>query len=379
MLRILSVSVGLPSEEADWWRIRNLEAILRRAGHEVVSVHYFNKKIATLNHKYGSPSVDEFVPTTRLTAQLNHLQVIGNRHYDLVLGNNHAATFVSLLGRFRGVPLVFDAHADIVEEARLTEPHLRFHGFPVAIDSIRDGIIDFLDLRLADMITCVSRRMMDHFVSKGTSVRKLRYVPNGVDVAMLQSVPKPDVLNLRRILRIEDRLVFGYLGGTQKWQGLEQLVTTAKQIRDSRAFFLIVGAPSDSRERNIQYIPRVTRGIIPLYYGACDVLVLPRPKHLATEVAAPTKFAEYAAAGKPILVTDVGDAADHVRDYRCGIVISDNSVQSMSQGIYDFLALPESNLRLMGRNSKNLAEAEFSWERIGSQFLAAVRSVVQDR
>ena len=41
------------------------------------------------------------------------------------------------------------------------------------------------------------------------------------------------------------------------------------------------------------FIPKIPRAQIPDYYSACDVLVLPRPSHPATEIAAPTKFAEY--------------------------------------------------------------------------------------
>ena len=92
--------------------------------------------------------------------------------------------------------------------------------------------------------------------------------------------------------------------------------------------------------------------------------MLPRFKSTATEIAAPTKFAEYASMGKPILTTNVGDAAELVRKYHCGYVIDGYDSESLVEGIQTIREIPDSLLSKMGDNSRTLAESEFDWNKI---------------
>ena len=92
--------------------------------------------------------------------------------------------------------------------------------------------------------------------------------------------------------------------------------------------------------------------------------MLPRPNHLATDVAAPTKFAEYAAMGKPILTTDVGDAAELVAKYKCGIVVDSNDSEGLKNGVLELKKKSKDDLLNMGKNSRKLAEQEFSFKKM---------------
>ena len=136
-----------------------------------------------------------------------------------------------------------------------------------------------------------------------------------------------------------------------------------------------IGTDKKSIEGNILFFPWMSRGQLPDYYSVCDVLVLPRPSHPATEIAAPTKFAEYTAMGKPILTTNVGDAAEFVRKYSCGIVVPSNSPIDLTKGIMQFRKVPKSELELMGKNSRNLAESQFDWSKVASNLLKAIQDM----
>jgi glycosyltransferase involved in cell wall biosynthesis len=172
-------------------------------------------------------------------------------------------------------------------------------------------------------------------------------------------------------------LVFGYLGGDARWQGVDMLVDAANRLRDDRCDFLFVGLSTGSESvGRLHVLPPVPREATPSYYSACDVLVLPRPKHATTEVASPTKFAEYAAMGKPILTTDVGDPAALVRKYSCGIVVQKDTSDTLLQGLQEMLAKPKSELEQMGRQARILAEKEFDWGLIGARLDAALNEVV---
>ena len=59
----------------------------------------------------------------------------------------------------------------------------------------------------------------------------------------------------------------------------------------------------------------------------------------AAEWLSATKFAEYAALGRPILVTDVDETANFVRNYRCGFV-SDPHPANLAKTLSEASACP---------------------------------------
>jgi glycosyltransferase involved in cell wall biosynthesis len=103
--------------------------------------------------------------------------------------------------------------------------------------------------------------------------------------------------------------------------------------------------------------------------------VLPRPYNNATEFAAPTKFAEYAAAGKPVLTTKVGDAARLVDKYNSGVTVQDSSIENLTRGITDLKNKSKDELKRLGENSKEMAVKELNWDIIADQILQALESL----
>ena len=370
-MKILSVCTSVPGEDAAWWRISNIARILEANGHEVHFVHYCRKaSYEKLENKelYADHS---FVVTSPMSVHIKHLKILCANHYNLVYGNDLTATFCSLLGKLTKTPLILDIHGGDVEEF-LLENGFSFNPAFLSRFTLKK-FIDFADLRFSNKIICISHKMIEYLHNqKGVPLEKIAYVTNGVDLGFFKPVNDEKVGNMRKQLGIENKLVFGYIGNFQKWQGVENFIEAAKRIDDKDLAFLIVGGEKGSREDNIVFMPKIPRAQVPDYYSICDVLVLPRPSHPATEIAAPTKFAEYAAMEKPILTTDVGDASEFVREYKCGIVVDDNKVENLVKGIIEFKNKSEDEFKRMGRNSRKLAENEFDWKKVKINLLKAV-------
>jgi glycosyltransferase involved in cell wall biosynthesis len=98
-----------------------------------------------------------------------------------------------------------------------------------------------------------------------------------------------------------------------------------------------------------------------------DILVIPRSKNFALQLAFPSKFAEYIATGKPVIVTDVDETANFVRKYNCGFVCAP-SAQSIARTIVAAKKLPLDKLLEMGSNGRRLAETTFDLRVIGTQY-----------
>lgn len=351
------------------WRIFNIAKILRLNGHDVDVVHYIlNNKVY---EKLKSESYNQdFIKNTSLPLiHFEHLKKLLSQNYDLVYGNTYSGTFSSILGKLTNTPLIYDMHGGLSEEF-LIKNKINFANLPLYFF---DKTIDFINLRYANKIICVSKTMIKYLHDKkGVPLEKMEYITNGVDLDLFKPIDNDKVRNMRNQLGISNKIVFGYIGGFHKWQGVESFIEAARKINNPDIAFLIVGGMERSKENNIIFIPKITRDQIPFYYSICDVLVLPRPSHPATEIAAPTKFAEYAAMGKPILTTNVGDAANFVSEYECGTIIENNKTENLVGGILAFKDKSAEELKRMGKNSRTLAENEFDWNKVGislSKFL----------
>ena len=373
-MRILSVCVSPPGDDAAWWRISNIGRILSTHGHEVNYVHYCRKKAyGKLPERKSDGYNHVYEQVSGIDSLIRHLKRMLNGGYDIVYANTLDSAFISTVGKLTDVPLVFDMHGAVVEEVIFLN-----HGFGLSYGFLRrlatTKVMDFVSLMLADKIVCVSKRMVGYLEGKGIPSSRLAHITNGVDLDFFTHRNDSRIRQLRAELGFGDKLVFGYVGGDDKWQGVESLVKAAHAVKDRNIGFLIVGGAQAPADDNIRVIPRVSRSQTRDYYDACDVLVLPRPKHLVTEVAAPTKFAEYVAMGKPILTTPVGDAAELTKQFRCGIVVRKDDAESIAQGLCDFSDLKSEELEDMGRNSRRLAEAVFDWNKIG----AGLEQVIED-
>jgi len=373
-MRILSVTIIPPGENAQWWRISNIAKILELEGCEVDMVHYIvrgyesHKKLKEI--KDGCK--DSFIVSSPFSIPFKHFKRVYRRDYDIVYGNTYAGAFFSMSGKLARIPLVTDMHG-------IPEEFLLINGLkmPNMHKFLLMKLMNSIALRFSDKIICVSMKMIEYFhKEKNILYSKMVYFTNGVDLDFFKPLNNSIVMNLRNQLGIGDKFVFGYIGGLQKWQGVENFVKAAKKVNDRETVFLIVGGERNTKRGNLIFVPRVPRVRVPYYYSLCDVLVLPRPSHIVTEVAAPTKFAEYVAMGKSVLVTDVGDAADFVRQYKNGIVVDNSCPENLKEGILQFLEMDKGELNKMGKKSRELAKNEFDWIKNAKNLVKMLREVL---
>jgi glycosyltransferase involved in cell wall biosynthesis len=381
-MKILSVA-GLLGDGAATWRIYNIANLLQAQGHEIHVVQYVRK--ATIE-RFKDKKVDlgnltnSMVAVSPTTIHIKNLIEVERGHYDLVYGNTHYGTFYSILNRFIKIPLIFDMHGGLIEEFLLNQqdnPDWKFSPKRI-MEYILDRIIDQCDTEYSSKILCVSNKMLNYLhEKKGVPLQKMAYVPNGIDLEFFK--PKSDVYvrTLKTQYGLEGKFVIGYIGGQHKWQGLESLMRATKAINHPGIVFVFVGGAVTHKNGNKLIFSKVPRTNVIDYYSICDVLVLPRPSHPATEIAAPTKFAEYSAMCKPVLTTNVGDAAELVNKYQSGIVVHDNSSKCLIEGILELKYKTNEELKTMGHNSRILAENEFDWNKVvAPNLIQAVTDVI---
>lgn len=369
-MKILSVTIIPPGKNAQWWRIINIAQQLKFQHFEVDIVHYIPKGYKAYKKtldKDIEDSNNSYIIKSPIILPFKHLKKIKFGDYDIVYGNNTAGPFFSILGKITEIPIVYDMHGTPYEYDLNEKPKF---------EALLNRIMHYVSFKYSNRIICVSKKMLNHFSKLSSDHNKFIYVTNGVDLEFFKPCNIDRFSELKR-LGLAKKLIFGYIGAFQKHQGINNFIDTVNSLVNKEIGFIIVGGNKFIKEANSVYFPKVNIDQVPYYYSLCDVLVLPRPVHIATEMAAPTKFAEYAAMGKPILTTDVGDAADFIRQYHNGILIENNHPKNLKKGIEKFLTLDDNELKQMGKNSRKLAENEFCWKKISKdlkEFLLELKS-----
>jgi glycosyltransferase involved in cell wall biosynthesis len=363
-MKILSVTITSNENNAQWIRISNIFQKFNEIGCDIKLYHYLHKK----NIPFNPPLKNEyFIVSNLLLLFFKNIQLLKKERFDLIYANTMGGMIFSIGGKIKGIPIILDMHG-ISEEYDFKNPNKKWS------INLFFHFLSFISIHSADAIVCVSNKMIEYYSKeKKISNKKLIYGPNGVDLNRFKKITEKEIENLKLDLAIQEKFVMGYIGGSHKYQGVDNLIELANKFENKNVIFLFIGDFPEKRYDNIIMMSSVPYPIIHKYYSICDVLILPRPHHLITEVAAPTKFAEYCSMGIPILSTNVGDASNLIKKYRNGLLIENLNEKTLKEAVDTFLNLKKEEIMRMGLNSRFLAENEFDWNKISFNILESIK------
>lgn len=270
-------------------------------------------------------------------------------------------------------PVILDVHGDVAAQSALNA-EIRSNGARSS-PSLRVRIHYRMAKAAADCFLTVSEFQTAELVREGIQRDRISLVRNGVDLELFS----PDAA------AFPDEFTVAYAGGLQSWQGTDLLIEAFGALQETTARLLMVGFADRDRELKTALTERFGDKFIPFdrmdqerlidNLRRASLLIIPRKEHPAIRHAFPTKFAEYAALGKPLMVNDVDETADFVRKYDCGFVSQPNA-DSMAQTLRAAAASRRDKLAEMGRRARAMAEEHFSWDIIGRQYHEAVKTAL---
>jgi glycosyltransferase involved in cell wall biosynthesis len=92
--------------------------------------------------------------------------------------------------------------------------------------------------------------------------------------------------------------------------------------------------------------------------------------------AAPTKWPECLALGRPILSVDAYDTAELIRELRVGWVVP-NSAEGLAEGLQRLTKTSWDELSVMGRRAREEAVRNYGWQTVGEAFVESIRSATK--
>jgi glycosyltransferase involved in cell wall biosynthesis len=270
---------------------------------------------------------------------------------------------------------ILDMHGDVVAQSALAN-EIHSSGRRQSA-SLRVKLIDRMALACADHILTVSTHQTNTLLQAGYPSHRVTLIRNGVDLEQFRELQVP----------VQPEFTFGYIGEFQTWQGVENLIAALERLKDRDIRTRIIGFREEDQEirkafqsrlgSRVELIDRTDRKTMIEMVKSISILLIPRIAHRAIWHAFPTKFAEYAAMGRPIMVNDVDETADFVRKYQCGFV-SRPHARDMADTMMQAAETPHNILDQMGNRARKMAEEHFSWDRIGDQYAKLIHTLTSD-
>ena len=311
------------------------------------------------------------------------------RQYDFVHAAGLSLIALGLAKPFADYKIVCDIHGS-TEEYRMNKTSQ--FDFSHSYQVIASEIAWRMAKKKADWFVTVSEPLRQKMLKDGVQKKRTELIYNGVDTNLFKPCSREQ----------NETFTVTYAGAYQKWQGVENLVDAAELLRTENIKFRFFGfqkhdfslkeaikAELKDKAELFDYKPRVAneqpRAFVQELCQS-DVLIIPRywnpaiplycnPEFVRTTFGwLPTKFAEYTATGRPVIVTNLDAAAEFVEKTDCGFVCNADP-KSLAGAILEAKNAGSKELDEKGMKGRRLAEEEFDLQVIGKRYFDGLTKI----
>ncbi len=245
-------------------------------------------------------------------------------------------------------------------------------------------------LETAERIVATSPQEKQHMRTLVSHQGNIDIIPCGTDIRHFGSVDRQAA---REALGIDPQAkVVLYVGRFDPRKGIETLVRAVRESKfyGDKDLKLIIGGGStpgnsDGRERDriegivnelgmsefTSFPGRLSREVLPSYYGAADVCLVPSHYEPFGLVAV-----EAMASGTPVIASDVGGLQFTVVNENTGLLVPPQDVAAFSNAIDRILANSQWRAKL-GQSGNRRVMSKFSWDGVASQLDALYTQLLQ--
>jgi len=345
----------------DFGRQVRLFEQLKKFGHEIDFFCVDYKKFENRNtilHKMRI-FIRPFKPLKLFRLLSDLKKVIKRSNYDLIIATSDPLW--GIIGYFASKKHKIKFAYDIQDNYKI------YKSYKIPFVSILEKYVT----KNSDLVLCASNILADN----ANKIRKKKTItiPNGVDTKIFRPLNK---LSSRKKLKLpHDSKIIAYIGSIQKIQGVDILMEAFEELRKEmkNTKLLIVGRIGTVFKENfnfnregIIYLNSIPQKSVPFAINAADVLVIPYPKNIFTQVMfAPYKIVEFMACNRPIVVTDAGEMYRHIKDKK--MIAKAGNIKDLKEKIkYAF--------KFKSVSSRDSA-LKFSWSNIASKLNDSIKTL----
>jgi glycosyltransferase involved in cell wall biosynthesis len=255
-------------------------------------------------------------------------RIVRRRRIKLLHARSHVGAAIGALAKkLTGARLLFDIRGFLPEEyvdsGNWREGGLLFRTTKAAERSL---------FRSADGFVVLTNRARELLFPDGAGGKPVEVIP--CCTSSERTAPHGNRDAVRTELGISQRVVFVYagaLGGYYLMREMAELLAVARE-KDPRVYALVLtqgpAAPMAAELERLGFgtgdyrVMRADPQDVPRFLGAADVSLSILRSSLARVPSSPTKFAEYLAAGLPVISgAGIGDMDEQIEEARVGVVL----------------------------------------------------------
>jgi len=278
----------------------------------------------------------------------------------------------------RGVPFVYDIQ-DVYPESLVATGLVSNQAVLNAM-----GWLDRFNCRHASAVTVISPGFKRNLIKKGVDEGKIHVIPNWADESIYKPVARSE--SLAQALGLAGRFNVMYGGNMGIPQVLTNVLDAAERVQDlEEVQFVFVGDGVKRPEleematrkglRNVRFLGRKTAQEMPAIYALSDVLLIHLKRDLLFAITIPGKTIAYLAAGKPILVSVEGDAADVILSAGAGLACPPEDPGALADGVRRLYGLSPEERERMGRNGRQSFLTHYTREFLVGKFEQLFHSI----
>ncbi|WP_404366731.1 glycosyltransferase family 4 protein [Corallococcus coralloides] len=225
-------------------------------------------------------------------------------------------------------------------------------------------------LQAADLLVTPSAVTAEYLRSRGADPKRLRVIPNGVDLDVFRHAPPrpPEAGRPFRML---------YSGTMTAWQGVHHAIEACRLLRRDLPVTLTLVGPLRKHARRalldrcgdlvlqgaVEILEPLPQEELARLHHACDVVLVPLPVNdrNCVQGCCPLKLLEAMATGTPVVVSDLPVTralAEATEAYR----IRPGSPKAIAEAVRDLIAHPALGASLSA-NARARVERDFPWGR----------------
>lgn len=313
-------------------------------------------------------------------------EIFGSTAISLVHVHNPLVGFLALLHpKLKAVPKVTHFHSSWLDEERINRQAEKPASgwakkiFPLKL-ACKLRVIKFMEGRgfqSSRSILFLSEYSRGHFLKYYRKKKaRLRVIPGGVDVnTFFPLKPDQDISALRQKLQLPtDRPILLTVRRLEARMGLEILIQALGQIVHrcpNLDFFMVIGGKGSMKKKlnalieqnnledKIRLTGMIPPDILPSYYRAADVFILPTQSIEGFGLVT----VEALATGLPVLGTPVGGTVEILNGVDKSLLFPGTTAEAISLRIEKYLKNPKPFEALKSRCHER-AVAHYSWDRV---------------
>jgi len=239
--------------------------------------------------------------------------------------------------------------------------------------------------RKSKHVVTVTKAFADDIGSRTIPARKISVIRNGVDLTRF--LPGEKSQALEEEFKVRDKFVVLYIGAHGISQGLGALLEAARRLEQEKEIqFLFIGDGADKSKlvelsqgmglKNVSFFPGESRNRMADLYRLSDICLVPLRNIPLFRTFIPSKMFEIMAAGKPIVASLEGEAAEILNQSGAARITGPEDPEAIAKAIVELKGSPDAR-REMGKKGRAFVERHYDRRHLARQYRELMDQVLE--